>query len=195
VYKRQLEAITKSIEELSEKFEDVTINIIHSGIGAITESDVMLAAASNALIIGFNVRPDASARKAAEEEDVDIKIYGIIYDLIDDLEKALKGMLTPKEREVLLGICEVKQIFRIKGVGTVAGCMVTEGVIRRNAKARLVRDGVVIYDGEITSLKRFKEDVKEVAKGYECGLMLKDFNDIKPGDQIEAYEIVQEKAE
>jgi len=190
-----LEAITKSIEELSEKFEDVTINIIHSGIGAITESDVMLAAASNALIIGFNVRPDASARKAAEEEDVDIKIYGIIYDLIDDLEKALKGMLTPKEREVLLGICEVKQIFRIKGVGTVAGCMVTEGVIRRNAKARLVRDGVVIYDGEITSLKRFKEDVKEVAKGYECGLMLKDFNDIKPGDQIEAYEIVQEKAE
>ncbi|WP_457644711.1 translation initiation factor IF-2 [Persephonella sp.] len=190
-----LEAITKSIEELSEKFEDVTINIIHSGIGAITESDVMLAAASNALIIGFNVRPDASARKAAEEEDVDIKIYGIIYDLIDDLEKALKGMLTPKEREVLLGICEVKQIFRIKGVGTVAGCMVIEGVIKRNAKARLVRDGVVIYDGEIASLKRFKEDVKEVAKGYECGLMLKDFNDVKPGDQIEAYEIVQERAE
>ncbi len=190
-----LEAITKSIEELSEKFEDVTINIIHSGIGAITESDVMLAAASNALIIGFNVRPDASARRAAEEEDVDIKIYGIIYDLIDDLEKALKGMLTPKEREVLLGICEVKQIFRIKGVGTVAGCMVTEGVIKRNAKARLVRDGVVIYDGEITSLKRFKEDVKEVARGYECGLMLKDFNDIKPGDQVEAYEIVQERTD
>ncbi|WP_457641587.1 translation initiation factor IF-2 [Persephonella sp.] len=188
-----LEAITKSIEELSEKFEDVTINIIHSGIGAITESDVMLAAASNALIIGFNVRPDASARKTAEEEGIDIKIYSIIYDLIDDLEKALKGMLTPKEREVLLGICEVKQIFRIKGVGTVAGCMVTEGVIKRNAKARLVRDGVVIYDGEISSLKRFKEDVKEVAKGYECGLTLKDFNDIKPGDQIEAYEIVQEK--
>ncbi|WP_456401492.1 translation initiation factor IF-2 [Persephonella sp.] len=190
-----LEAITKSIEELSEKFEDVTINIIHSGIGAITESDVMLAAASNAIIIGFNVRPDASARKASEEEDVDIKIYSIIYDLIDDLEKALKGMLTPTEREVLLGICEVKQIFRIKGVGTVAGCMVTEGVIKRNAKARLVRDGVVIYDGEISSLKRFKEDVKEVAKGYECGLMLKDFNDIKPGDQIEVYEIVQDKVD
>jgi translation initiation factor IF-2 len=190
-----LEALLKAIEELSEKFEDVKINVIHSGIGAITESDVMLAAASNAIIIGFNVRPDAAARKAAEEEQVDIKIYGIIYDVLDDLEKALKGMLEPVQREELLGTCEVKQIFRVKGVGTVAGCIVTEGVIRRNAKARLVRDGVVIYDGEINSLKRFKEDVKEVAKGYECGLTLKDFNDIKPGDIIEAYEIVAEKQE
>ncbi len=190
-----LEALLKSIEELSEKFEDVKINVIHSGIGAITESDVMLAAASNAIIIGFNVRPDAAARKAAEEEQVDIKIYSIIYDVIDDLEKALKGMLKPVEKEVLLGTAEVKQIFRVKGVGTVAGCIVTEGVIRRNAKARLVRDGVVIYDGEINSLKRFKEDVKEVAKGYECGLTLKDFNDIKPGDIVEAYEIVEEKQE
>ncbi len=190
-----LEALIKSIEELSEKFEDVKINIIHSGIGAITESDVMLAAASNAIIIGFNVRPDAAARKAAEEEQVDIKIYGIIYDVLDDLEKALKGMLEPVEREVLLGTCEVKQIFRVKGVGTVAGCIVTDGVIKRNAKARLVRDGVVIYDGEVSSLKRFKEDVKEVAKGYECGLTLKDFNDIKPGDIIEVYEMVAEKQE
>ncbi|NPA12921.1 MAG: translation initiation factor IF-2 [Aquificae bacterium] len=187
-----LEAILKSLEELSEKFEDVNINVIHSAIGGITESDVMLAAASNAIILGFNVRPDAAARRAAEEENVDIRIYGIIYDLIEDMEKALKGMLEPEEREQLLGTCEVKQIFRIKGVGTVAGCIVTEGVIRRNAKARLVRDGVVIYDGEISSLKRFKDDVKEVAKGYECGLMLKDFNDIKPGDIIEAYEIVKE---
>ena len=190
-----LEALLKAIEELSEKFEDVKINVIHSGIGAISESDVMLAAASNAIIIGFNVRPDAAARRAAEEENVDIKIYGIIYDVLDDLEKALKGMLEPVQREELLGTCEVKQIFRVKGVGTVAGCIVTEGVIRRNAKARLVRDGVVIYDGEINSLKRFKEDVKEVAKGYECGLTLKDFNDIKPGDIIEAYEIVSEKQE
>ncbi|WP_457642834.1 translation initiation factor IF-2 [Persephonella sp.] len=190
-----LEAILKSLEELSEKFEDVSINVIHSGVGGITESDVMLAAASNAIILGFNVRPDAAARKAAEEEHVDIKIYSIIYDLIEDMEKALKGMLEPVEREQFLGTCEVKQIFRIKGVGTVAGCIVTEGVIRRNAKARLVRDGIVIYDGEISSLKRFKDDVKEVAKGYECGLMLKDFNDIKPGDIIESYEIVQEKQE
>ena len=185
----------KSIEEIDKKFENVNINIIHSGIGAITESDVMLAAASNGIVIGFNVRPDAAARRAAEEEEVDIKIYGIIYDLIEDLEKALKGLLEPKKREELLGICEVKKIFRIRGVGTVAGCIVIEGVIRRNSKARLVRDGVVIYDGEITSLKRFKEDVKEVAKGYECGLMLKDFNDIKPGDQIESYELVEEKEE
>ncbi|MBK3333017.1 translation initiation factor IF-2 [Persephonella atlantica] len=190
-----LEAITKSLEELSEKFEDVSINVIHSGVGAVTESDVMLAAASNAIILGFNVRPDAAARKAAEEEHVDIKIYSIIYDLIEDMEKALKGMLEPVEREQFLGTCEVKQIFRIKGVGTVAGCIVTEGVIKRNAKARLVRDGVVIYDGEISSLKRFKEDVKEVSKGYECGLMLKDFNDVKPGDIIESYQIVQEKQE
>jgi len=188
-----LEAIIKSIEELAKKFENVNINIIHSGIGAITESDVMLAAASNGLVIGFNVRPDAAARRAAEEEGVDIKIYGVIYDLLEDLEKALKGLLEPKKKEELLGICEVKKIFRIKGVGTVAGCIVIEGVIRRNSKARLVRDGVVIYNGEISSLKRFKDDVKEVAKGYECGLMLKDFNDIKPGDQIESYEIVEEK--
>lgn len=188
-----LEAIIKSIEEIGKKFENVNINIIHSGIGAITESDVMLAAASNGLVIGFNVRPDGTARKSAEEEDVDIKIYGVIYDLLEDLEKALKGLLEPKKKEELLGICEVKKIFRIKGVGTIAGCIVIEGVIRRNSKARLVRDGVVIYDGEISSLKRFKDDVKEVAKGYECGLMLKDFNDIKPGDQIESYEIVEEK--
>ncbi len=190
-----LEAITKAIEELSDKFEDVAINIVHAGLGRITESDVMLAAASNAIIIGFNVRPDSAARKLAEEEGVEIKTYGIIYEIIDDLEKALKGMLEPKIKEVILGTCEVKQIFRIKGVGTVAGCIVTDGVIRRNAKARLIRDGVVIYDGEINSLKRFKEDVKEVAKGYECGLTLKDFNDIKPGDIIEVYELVEEKVE
>ncbi len=190
-----LEAITKAIEELSDKFEDVAINIVHSGLGRITESDVMLAAASNAIIIGFNVRPDAAARRLAEEEGIEIKTYGIIYEIIEDLEKALKGMLEPKIKEVIVGTCEVKQIFRIKGVGTVAGCIVTDGVVRRNAKARLIRDGVVIYDGEINSLKRFKEDVKEVAKGYECGLTLKDFNDIKPGDIIEVYEVVEEKVE
>ncbi len=190
-----LEAIMKAIEDLSDKFEDVAINIVHAGLGKITESDVMLAAASNAIIIGFNVRPDAAARKLAEEEGIEIKTYGIIYEIIEDLEKALKGLLEPKIKEQILGTCEVKQIFRIKGVGTVAGCIVTDGVIRRNAKARLIRDGVVIYDGEINSLKRFKEDVKEVAKGYECGLTLKDFNDIKPGDIIEAYELVEEKVE
>ena len=190
-----LEAIIKTLEDLSEKFEDVSINIIHSGIGRITEGDVVLASASNAIIIGFNVRPDSVARKLAEEEGVEIKTYNIIYDIVDDLEKALKGLLEPTVREELLGTCEVKAIFRVKGVGTVAGCYVTDGVIKRNAKARLVRDGIVIYDGEIISLKRFKDDVKEVAKGFECGLMLKDFNDIKPGDIIEAYELIEEKIE
>lgn len=190
-----LEAIIKTLEELSDKFEDVSINIVHAGLGAITEGDVMLASASNAIVIGFNVRPDSAARKASEEEGVEIKTYGIIYDIIDELEKALKGMLEPTTREEILGSAEVKAIFRVKGVGTVAGCLVIDGVIRRNAKARLVRDGVVIYDGEVSSLKRYKEDVKEVTKGYECGLTLKDFNDIKPGDIIEAYEIVEEKTE
>jgi len=188
-----LEALRKSIEELSNKFSEVSINIIHAAVGGITESDVMLAAASNAIIIGFNVRPDAGARKAAEEENVDIRVYNIIYQVLEDLEKAMKGMLAPTYREVLLGTAEVRATFKAKSIGTIAGCYVTDGVIKRNAKARLVRNGVVIYDGEISSLKRFKDDVKEVQKGFECGLTLKNFNDIKVGDIIEAYEIVEER--
>jgi len=188
-----LEALRKSIEELSNKFSEVSINIIHAAVGGITESDVMLAAASNAIIIGFNVRPDAGARKAAEEENVDIRVYNIIYQALEDLEKAMKGMLAPTYREVLLGTAEVRATFKAKSIGTIAGCYVTDGVIKRNAKARLVRNGVVIYDGEISSLKRFKDDVKEVQKGFECGLTLKNFNDIKVGDIIEAYEIVEER--
>jgi len=188
-----LEALRKSIEELSNKFSEVSINIIHGAVGGITESDVMLAAASNAIIIGFNVRPDAGARKAAEEENVDVRVYNIIYQALEDLEKAMKGMLAPTYREVLLGTAEVRATFKAKSIGTIAGCYVTDGVIKRNAKARLVRNGVVIYDGEISSLKRFKDDVKEVQKGFECGLTLKNFNDIKVGDTIEAYEIVEER--
>ena len=188
-----LEALRKSIEELSNKFSEVSINIMHGAVGGITESDVMLAAASNAIIIGFNVRPDAGARKAAEEENVDIRVYNIIYQALEDLEKAMKGMLAPTYREVLLGTAEVRATFKAKSIGTIAGCYITDGVIKRNAKARLVRNGVVIYDGEISSLKRFKEDVKEVQKGFECGLTLKNFNDIKVGDIIEAYEIVEER--
>ena len=188
-----LEALKKSVEDLAEKFEEVKINIIHAAVGGITESDVMLAAASNAIIIGFNVRPDAGARKAAEQENVDIRIYNIIYQAIEDLEKAMKGMLKPTLREVLLGTAEVRATFKAKAIGTIAGCYVTEGVIKRNAKARLVRNGIVIYDGEIASLKRFKDDVKEVQKGFECGLTLKNYNDIKVGDIIEAYEIVEER--
>jgi translation initiation factor IF-2 len=188
-----LEALRKSIEELSNKFSEVSINIIHGAVGGITESDVMLAAASNAIIIGFNVRPDAGARKAAEEENVDIRVYNIIYQALEDLEKALKGMLAPTYKEVLLGTAEVRATFKAKSIGTIAGCYVTDGVIKRSAKSRLVRNGVVIYDGEINSLKRFKDDVKEVQKGFECGLTLKNFNDIKVGDIIEAYEIIEER--
>lgn len=188
-----LEALKKSIEDLSNKFEEVSINIIHAAVGGIVESDVMLAAASNAIIIGFNVRPDAGARKTAEEENVDIRIYNIIYQAIEDLEKAMKGMLAPTTREVLLGTAEVRAVFKAKSIGTIAGCYVTEGFIKRNTKVRLVRNGIVIYDGEMNSLKRFKEDVKEVQKGFECGLTLKNFNDIKVDDIIEAYEIVEEK--
>lgn len=189
-----LEALKKSIEELSSKFEEVSINIVHAAVGPITESDVMLAAASNAIIIGFNVRPDAGARKAAEEENIDIKLYNIIYQTIEELEKAMKGMLAPTLKEVLLGVAEVRQTFKAKAIGTIAGCYVTEGVIKRSAKARLVRNGVIIYDGEISSLKRFKDDVKEVQRGFECGITLKNFNDIKVGDLIEAYEVVEERA-
>lgn len=188
-----LEALKKSIEDLSSKFEEVSINIVHAAVGPITESDVMLAAASNAIIIGFNVRPDAGARKSAEEENIDIKLYNIIYQALEDLEKAMKGMLAPTFREVLLGVAEVRQTFKAKAVGTIAGCYVTEGLVKRSSKARLVRNGIVIYDGEISSLKRFKEDVKEVQKGYECGMTLKNFNDIKVGDLIEAYEVVEER--
>ncbi len=182
-----LEALKESVKKLST--EEVKVGVVHAGVGAVTESDVMLAAASRAVIIGFNVRPDAQARKAAEREGVEIRLYRVIYDLLDDVKKAMEGMLEPEYEEVVLGRAEVRQVFQVPKVGKVAGCYVLEGVIHRNAKVRLVRDGVVVYDGSIASLKRFKEDVKEVTAGYECGLGLQDFNDIKEGDVIEAYEL------
>ncbi len=188
-----VEAIRKSLEELSD--ENVKVKIIHAGVGPITENDVMLAAASNAIVIGFNVRPDSAARKAAEKEKVDVRTYRVIYDIVDQIKKAMKGLLEPEEREVYLGSAEVRATFKIPKVGTVAGCYVKDGVIRRNAKVRLVRDGVVIYDGKIASLKRFKEDVREVQAGYECGLGLENFNDIKVGDTIECYTVEQVKGE
>lgn len=186
-----LEALKKSFSELSNP--EVSVRIIHGGVGGITENDVMLAKASGAIIIGFNVRPDIKARETAETEKVDIRLYSIIYEAIEDVKKALKGMLKPVEREVLHGSAEVRATFKIKGVGTVAGCYVLEGKILRNAKARLIRNGVVIFDGKIESLKRFKEDVQEVAKGFECGIKLKDYNDIKVGDIVECYEVKLEK--
>ena len=182
-----LEAIKDSLNKLST--EEVKVNVVHAGVGGITESDVMLASASRAVIIGFNVRPDSQARKAAEREGVEIRLYRVIYDLLDDVKKAMEGLLEPEYEEVVLGRAEVRQVFQVPKVGKVAGCYVLEGNISRNAKVRLIRDGVVVYEGGISSLKRFKDDVREVAAGYECGIGLTDFNDIKEGDIIEAYEL------
>lgn len=182
-----IEALKKALEELST--DKVKVFIIHSGVGAISESDIMLAKASGAIVIGFNTRPNPAARRLLEEEKVDVRTYGIIYDAVEDVKKALEGLLEPQKVEEALGQAEVRATFKIKKVGTVAGCYVLEGKLVRGAKARLVREGVVIYEGEIEGLKRFKEDVKEVPKGFECGVKLKDFNDIKVGDIIECYEI------
>ena len=180
-----VEAVKQSLEKLSN--EEVRVKVIHAAAGAINESDVMLADSANAIIIGFNVRPDANARKLAESSKVDVRSYRIIYELIDDMEAALKGMLSPKTREVLTGKCEVRQTFNITGVGTVAGCYVTEGVIRRGGRLRIYREDIMICEGGVRQLKRFKDDVKEVAKGYECGCSIDGFNDIKVGDIIECY--------
>ncbi len=188
-----LEAIKGSLEKL--KNEEVKIDIIHAGVGAITESDVTLADASdNAVIFGFNVRPTGSVKNRAKQLGVEIKTYSIIYDLLDDVKALLSGLLSPVIKEEVIGQAEVRETFNVPKVGTVAGCMVTDGKIERNAKARVIRDGVVIYDTSISSLKRFKDDVKEVSKGYECGIMLANFNDVKVGDFIEAYKEIEEAA-
>ena len=188
-----LEALKKSLEELST--EEVTVRIIHGAVGGITENDVMLAKASGSIIIGFNTRPDPKARELVEKEKVDLRLYGIIYQVVEDVKNALVGMLKPVEKEEVLGTAEVRATFKVKKFGTVAGCYVIEGKIVRGAKARLVRDGVVVYDGRVETLRRFKEDVSEVAKGFECGVKLKDFNDVKVGDLIECYEVRLEQRE
>ncbi len=188
-----LEALSDALTKLSTK--DVRVNIVRGSIGAITESDVLLASASNAIIIGFNVRPTSSAKSLAEQEHVDIRYYDVIYNAIDEVKAAMVGMLEPEYREKVLGKAEVRETFRVSKVGTVAGCYVLEGTIPRNANARLLRDNVVIYTGKIASLKRFKEDVREVQAGYECGIGLEKFNDIKVGDIIEAYEMEEVKPE
>ena len=180
-----IEAIQKTLEQLSN--EEVRVNIIHSAVGGIKETDVMLATASNAIIIGFNVRPDVNAKKIAENEEVDIRTYRVIYDAVDDVKAALSGLLAPEIKEVELGQAEVRALFKVPKVGVISGCYVTEGKITRSAKVRIVRDGVVVHEGEIDSLKRFKDDVKEVAAGYECGIGIARFNDLKEGDIIEAY--------
>ena len=160
---------------------------MHKGVGAITESDVLLASASDAIIIGFNVRPMGNARLIADKEEIDIRSYSIIYDAINDVKDAMEGMLSPEMREEITGNAEIRDTFKISKIGTIAGCMVTSGKIYKNSGVRVIRDGVVIYVGELISLKRFKDDVKEVAKGYDCGLQIKDYNDIKVKDTIEFY--------
>ena len=188
-----LEAIKGSLEKL--KNEEVKVNIISSGIGGITESDITLAEASeNAVILGFNVRPTGSVKEKAKKAGVTIKTYNIIYDLIDDVKGLLGGLLSPVIREEQLGQAEVREVFKVPKLGLVAGCVVTDGVINRGAKVRVIREGVVIYEGEVSSLKRFKDDVREVAKGYECGIGVEGYNDVKPGDYLESFKLVEEKA-
>ena len=186
-----VEALTDSFQKLST--EEIQISIIHKGVGAITESDVLLASASDAIIIGFNVRPMTNARALAEKESIDIRTYSIIYDAINDLKDAMEGMLSPVFKEEVTGTVEIRELFKISKVGTIAGCMVTDGKVYRSSKIRLIRDNVVIYTGELSSLKRFKDDVKEVSKGYDCGLQIKNYNDIHEGDVIEAFQEVAVK--
>jgi translation initiation factor IF-2 len=181
-----------SVEALSDSFsklstDEIQINIIHKGVGAITETDVMLASASDAIIIGFNVRPAGNARQLADKEEIDIRYYSIIYAAIDDLKDAMEGMLAPEMKEEVLGTAEIREIFKISKVGSIAGCMVMDGKITRNSKIRIIREGVVVHSGELLALKRFKDDVKEVSKGYDCGIQIKNFNDIEERDVIEAY--------
>ena len=180
-----VEAVKASLEKLSN--EEVNVRVIHGGVGAVNESDVMLASSSGAIIVGFNVRPDAAARDGAARQNVDMRMYRVIYDCIDEITAAMKGMLAPKYREALLGHAEVRQTYKVSGVGTVAGCYVQDGKIVRNCSIRLVRDGIVIHEGQLASLQRFKDAAKEVASGYECGLTIEKFNDIKEGDIVEGY--------
>ena len=183
------EALSHALEKLAT--EEVKVNIVHSGVGAITESDINLALASNAVVIGFNTRADATAKKLVAAHGVDVRYYNVIYDAVDEVKAALSGMLSPEQKEAVTGLVEVRQVFHISKVGTVAGCYVLEGLVRRNSLVRVLRDSVVIHSGELDSLKRFKDDVREVKAGFECGLSVKNFNDLKVGDQVEAYEVVE----
>ncbi|MBQ9768724.1 MAG: translation initiation factor IF-2, partial [Clostridia bacterium] len=184
-----VEAVKQSLEKLSN--DEVRVKVIHGAAGGVNETDVMLAQTSGAIIVGFNVRPDSVAKAAAERDGVDMRLYRVIYDAIEEIESAMKGMLAPKYRDVECGSIEVRNTFKISGVGTIAGGYVTEGKVTRNCNIRVVRDGIIVAEDKIDSLKRFKDDVKEVAQGYECGISLEKFADIKEGDIFEAY-IVEE---
>ena len=184
-----VEAVKESLVKLSN--EEVMVKVIHGGVGAINESDVSLASASNAIIIGFNIRPDNTAKEIADRENVDVRLYRVIYDAIEDIENALKGMLEPIYEEKVIGHVEVRQTFKASGVGTIAGSYVLDGKVERGCKCRISREGEQIFEGELASLKRFKDDVKEVATGYECGLVFNGFNDIREEDQVECYIMVE----
>jgi translation initiation factor IF-2 len=186
-----IEALSGSLQKLGT--DEVSVSIIHTGAGAISESDVLLASASDAIIIGFQVRPTAQARKLAENEEIDIRLFSVIYDAVDEVRDALEGLLSPEIKEQIMGSVEVREIFKVSKVGTIAGCYVTDGKIDRNNPLRIIRDGVVIYDGEIDALKRFKDDVKEVSSGYECGISIRNYNDLKVGDSFESYRLTEEK--
>jgi translation initiation factor IF-2 len=183
------EAIAHALQKLSTN--EVKVNLIHGGVGAISESDVNLALASKAIVIGFNTRADAAARKLAETYGVDIRYYNIIYEMVDEIKAALSGMLPPEKKESILGMVEIRQVFHISKIGTVAGCYVTDGLIRRNSQVRVLRKNVVIHTGTLDSLKRFKDDAKEVKSNFECGLSLHGYNDLEVGDQLEAFEIIE----
>jgi len=187
-----VEAIVSSVKGI-DAGQDMRINVIHSAVGGITENDVLLASTSMAIIVGFNVRPEPKVRDMAKKNNIDIKLYTVIYDLIEDIKQALRGMLEPVYQEVIQGRAEVRDIFKVPKVGTIAGSFVTEGKITRKSSVRLVRDGIQIFDGKILSLRRFKDDAKEVLSGFECGIGIDGFNDLKLGDIIEAY--TQEKVE
>jgi translation initiation factor IF-2 len=182
-----VQALSDALEQLGTS--EVQVEIIHRGVGAINESDVLLAQTAGAVIVGFRVRPQTAARQAAEREDVEINVYDVIYEAVDDITAALEGMLAPEKKETIEGSAEVREVFKVSKVGTIAGCYVSEGRIDRKGHARLIRDGIVVYDGEISSLKRFKDDVKEVREGFECGIGIANFNDIKVGDVIECYSV------
>jgi len=181
------EALASAMQKLST--EEVKVNIVHAAVGAITESDINLAIASKAVVIGFNVRADQSAKRLAEGNGIDLRYYNIIYDAVDDVKNAMQGMLAPERRENVIGLVQIRQVFKVSRLGNIAGCMVVEGLVRRGASVRLLRDNVVVWTGELDSLKRFKDDVKEVKEGFECGLTLKNYDDIQEGDQLEVFEI------
>ncbi len=183
------EAVRASLEKLSN--EEVRVRVIHSGVGAVNESDIMLASASNAIIVGFNVRPNANASEEAKQQNIDMRMYRVIYDCLEEMEAAMKGMLAPKFKEQVIGHAEVRQTFKVSKIGTIAGCHVTDGKLTRSSQIRVVRDGIIIHEGELASLKRFKDDAKEVMSGFECGLNVEKFNDIKEGDVIEAFEMIE----